>query len=174
MILVYIGVGGAEMVEAWREQRLLWSAACTLGPILLLWVLYRNIYPVPEFPNNLWPYVALVWVLVSWGLMRLRPGVSPARLCPTICDREFEAGWPFCSADAKMAHACRSCRVASVTGDKRMKFACSRVLLAAGAVLFAALGSPPRKMTSIRARKCSLQSPIPRPNLRRRTRGGCS
>jgi amino acid transporter len=80
LILVYIGVGGAEMLEAWRERRPRWSAACVLGPILLLWVLYRNIYPVPEFPNNLWPYVALAWVLVAWALTRWRPAVTRAPL----------------------------------------------------------------------------------------------
>ena len=80
LILVYIGVGGAEMVEAWREHRPLWSAACVLGPVLLLWVLYRNIYPVPEFPNNLWPYVAAGWVFVAWALTRLRPAVTSSPL----------------------------------------------------------------------------------------------
>jgi amino acid transporter len=80
LILIYIGVGGAEMVEAWREGRVLWAAVCTLGPILLLWVLYRNIYPVPEFPNNLWPYVAVIWALASWALMKLRPSVTHAPL----------------------------------------------------------------------------------------------
>jgi amino acid transporter len=80
LILVYIGVGGAEMTEAWREQRPLWSAACVLGPMLLLWVLYRNVYPVPEFPNNLWPYVAVAWVAGSWALIRLRPVVTSAPL----------------------------------------------------------------------------------------------
>jgi amino acid transporter len=76
LILVYIGVGGAEMVEAWRERRPLWSVACLLGPIVLLWVLYRNVYPVPAFPNNLWPYVALAWSLVAWTLTRVRPAVT--------------------------------------------------------------------------------------------------
>jgi amino acid transporter len=80
LIVIYIGVGGAEMVEAWRERRPRWSAVCTLGPILLLWVLYRNIYPVPDFPNNLWPYVAAAWVIASWALIRLRPVVIAAPL----------------------------------------------------------------------------------------------
>ena len=57
-----------------------WSAACTLGPLLLLWVLYRNIYPVPQFPNNLWPYAALIWIIASLALMRLRPGVASTPL----------------------------------------------------------------------------------------------
>lgn len=80
LILVYISVGAAETVEAWRERRPVWSAVCVLGPALLLWVLYKNIYPVPDFPNNLWPYVALVWVAASWGLMKLRPALASAPL----------------------------------------------------------------------------------------------
>jgi amino acid transporter len=80
LIVVYISVGVAETVEAWREHRPVWSATCVLGPVLLLWVLYRNVYPVPEFPNNLWPYVALAWVVASWGLMKLRPSVARAPL----------------------------------------------------------------------------------------------
>jgi amino acid transporter len=80
LIGVYISVGAAETVEAWREHRPVWSATCALGPVLLLWVLYRNVYPVPDFPNNLWPYVALAWVAASWGLIKLRPSVASAPL----------------------------------------------------------------------------------------------
>jgi MFS-type transporter involved in bile tolerance (Atg22 family) len=76
LILVYISVGAAETVESWRERRPIWSAVCLLGPALLIWVLYRNIYPVPEFPNNLWPYLVLAWVAASWGLMKLRPALA--------------------------------------------------------------------------------------------------
>jgi amino acid transporter len=76
LILVYISVGAAETLEAWRERRPVWSAVCVLGPALLLWVLFRNLYPVPDFPNNLWPYVALVWVAASWGLMKMRPALA--------------------------------------------------------------------------------------------------
>jgi amino acid transporter len=80
LILIYIGVGAAEMVEGVRETRPLWAGVCVLGPVLLLWVLYRNIYPVPEFPNYLWPYAALAWVLAAWALMKLRPAVTSAPL----------------------------------------------------------------------------------------------
>jgi hypothetical protein len=80
LILVYIGVGCAELIEARRERRTLWSAISLFSPLLLLWVLYRNIYPVPEYPNNLWPYSALGWMLISWGVMRLRPAVKSAPL----------------------------------------------------------------------------------------------
>jgi amino acid transporter len=80
LILVYIGVGGAETLEAWREGRMAWSVLCTSGPLLLLWVLYRNIYPAPDYPNNLWPYVALAWMAGAWALIRARPAVASAPL----------------------------------------------------------------------------------------------
>jgi amino acid transporter len=80
LILVYIAVGGAEVVEASREGRALWPAACVLGPLLLVWVLYRSVYPVPDFPNNLWPYVALAWMFAAWAILKARPKISSAPL----------------------------------------------------------------------------------------------
>jgi len=80
LILVYIAVGAAEVVEASREGRMLWPLACVLGPILLLWVLYRNLYPVPDYPNNVWPYVALAWMLAAWVILRVRPRIGDAPL----------------------------------------------------------------------------------------------
>lgn len=80
LILIYIGVGTAEVIEARRERRPIWPALCAMGPVILLWVLYRNIYPVPEYPNNLWPYVALAWLLAAWAVIRLRPAVAKAPL----------------------------------------------------------------------------------------------
>ncbi len=80
LILIYIGVGGAEMLEGWRTRRRAWAALCAAGPLVLLWTLYHTIYPRPEYPNNLWPYVALAWVLASLGVIRLRPAVALAPL----------------------------------------------------------------------------------------------
>ena len=80
LILVYIGVGGAEVLEARREHRRTWAAICLLGPLLLLWVLYRNVYPIPQYPNNLWPYVVLAWVTLSWAVMKYRPALAAAPL----------------------------------------------------------------------------------------------
>ena len=80
LMLIYIGVGGAETVEAWRERRGVWSATCVLGPVVLLWALYRTVYPAPEFPNNLWPYAVMAWVLAALLAIRLRPAVARAPL----------------------------------------------------------------------------------------------
>jgi len=78
LILIYIGVGVAEAVETWGS-RPLWAMLCVCGPVLLLWVLYRNLYPIPEYPNNLWPYVALAWLASSALIIRSRPAVGESR-----------------------------------------------------------------------------------------------
>jgi amino acid transporter len=80
LMLIYVGVGGAESVEAWREQRRGWALTCLLGPVILLWALFRTVYPVPDFPNNLWPYVVLAWIAAATALLRLRPAVAQAPL----------------------------------------------------------------------------------------------
>lgn len=79
LILIYIGVGTAEVVEAWGKRGV-WPMICLSGPLLLIWVLYRNLYPVPEYPNNLWPYIALAWVAVSVAIMKSRPALTRAQL----------------------------------------------------------------------------------------------
>ena len=80
LMLIYIGVGCAETVEAWRERRLAWSVACIMGPVILLWALYRSVYPAPDFPNTLWPYVVVAWILAGAVVLRSRPAVARAPL----------------------------------------------------------------------------------------------
>jgi amino acid transporter len=80
LMLNYIGVGCAEIVESRREGRLWWPAACALGPLLMLWVLFCNVYPAPDYPNNLWPYVTLAWIVSAWLVMKLRPAIGQAPL----------------------------------------------------------------------------------------------
>jgi amino acid transporter len=80
LLLNYISVGGAEVIEARREGRHWWAATCALGPLLLLWVLYCNVYPVPDYPNNLWPYITLAWVASALLVIRWRPALAAAPL----------------------------------------------------------------------------------------------
>jgi amino acid transporter len=76
LILVYIGVGLAETVQSLSERRGVSASVCVCGPALLLWVLYRNVLPVPDYPNNLWPYVALGWVAAAFIVMKWRPALT--------------------------------------------------------------------------------------------------
>jgi amino acid transporter len=80
LILNYIGVGCAEMVEALREGRLRWALACCVGPLLLVWIVVRTVLPVPAWPANVLPYITLVWVLLAFPLLRWRPKLQQARI----------------------------------------------------------------------------------------------
>jgi amino acid transporter len=62
-ILVYLGVTVAACVEAFRVRRVGSMALSGLGALLLLWPLWNNVYPVPAFPANLWPYAVAAWVV---------------------------------------------------------------------------------------------------------------
>ena len=73
-------IGHLDVVEARREGRRWWAAICTLGPVLLLWVLYCNVYPVPAYPSNLWPYVTFAWIASAVLVIRLRPALAAAPL----------------------------------------------------------------------------------------------
>ena len=48
--------------------------------LLLLWVLYCNVYPVPDYPNNLWPYVTLAWAASALLIIHFRPALAAAPL----------------------------------------------------------------------------------------------
>ena len=82
LIVNYVGVGGAELVEALRARRRLWALACSPGPVLLIWICYRTVVPVPAWPSNLLPYLALGWLLLAFPLLRWRPSLRHARLDP--------------------------------------------------------------------------------------------
>ena len=65
LLFVYIGVALAEGVEALRSKRPLWIGVGILSALLLLWPLWNNIYPVPAYPANLWPYLVAGWIFIG-------------------------------------------------------------------------------------------------------------
>jgi hypothetical protein len=62
LILVYVGVTGAELAESLGARCLVWALFGLAGMLVLLWPLYNSIYPIPDFPRNLWPYVIIAWI----------------------------------------------------------------------------------------------------------------
>jgi amino acid transporter len=73
LILVYLGVTLAEAVSAGRRARVGWSALGMAGAVLLLWPLGNSLFPVPDPPYNLFPYVVLGWVALGVVVAWLRP-----------------------------------------------------------------------------------------------------
>jgi amino acid transporter len=78
LILVYIGVTIAEAIDAARATKLLWAAIGTAGMLILLWPLYNSVYPAPAYPQNLWPYVVMAYLLLGLGLLAIRPALAQA------------------------------------------------------------------------------------------------
>lgn len=73
LVLVYVGVNAADLTESFAARRLSWSL-CGLGGVgVLLWSLYNSVYPEQAFPNNLWPYCVVAWVVAGAALAEFRP-----------------------------------------------------------------------------------------------------
>lgn len=68
LVVAYIGVTAAAAVQARRSGSRLWQAAGALGALAMLWPLYNSIYPAPDYPGNLWPYVVLAWIAIGVAL----------------------------------------------------------------------------------------------------------
>jgi amino acid transporter len=73
LILVYMGVTSAEAIDASRARKWLWSSLGLLGTLILVWPLWNSIYPVPEYPGNLWPYIVAIYLVVGGILLLVRP-----------------------------------------------------------------------------------------------------
>lgn len=56
-------------------KKKIWGFFHCIIPILsiisLIFVLYASIYPIPKFPNNIFPYVVLGWILLGFALRNI-------------------------------------------------------------------------------------------------------
>jgi amino acid transporter len=75
LILVYVGVTGAELTESLGASRLVWALFGLAGMLVLLWPLYNSVYPIPDFPRNLWPCVVIAWIFAGALLLISRPAL---------------------------------------------------------------------------------------------------
>ena len=73
LVLVYTGVNAADLCESFGARRLSWSICGLIGVGVLLWSFYNSVYPAPGFPNNLWPYCVIAWVIAGAALTMIRP-----------------------------------------------------------------------------------------------------
>jgi hypothetical protein len=77
LILVYIGVTGAQTIDAFRSRRPAWWMIGSLGAVLLLWPLWNSLYPAPPWPGNVWPYVVATWLVLGASIVFFWPSVTP-------------------------------------------------------------------------------------------------
>lgn len=82
IILVYMGVTGAELTQAVRERRVRNAVPALAGLLILIWPLFNSLYPVPPWPEILWPYVVIGWTLLGFLLLLVRPEISRSSTQP--------------------------------------------------------------------------------------------
>ncbi|WP_371345029.1 APC family permease [Ancylobacter sp. IITR112] len=76
LIVAYLGVTAAAAVHARRSGSQLWRVLGVFGTLAMLWPLYNSVYPVPSFPDNLWPYIVALWIALGGALIVLRPEIG--------------------------------------------------------------------------------------------------
>src|SRR5918912_292567 len=54
---------------------------------ILVYVIYANVYPVPDFPFNIFPYVVAAWLVFGFGIVLLVPGLA-RRIGANLAERE--------------------------------------------------------------------------------------
>ncbi len=59
LILVYVGVTGAQLAECLNGGQITWALSGLAGILTLIWPLYNSVYPIPDFPRELWPGLSL-------------------------------------------------------------------------------------------------------------------
>ncbi len=86
LILVYMSVTGAAFVKSSRERRFIGMGVGLVGLLLLFWPLVKSLYPIPAWPDDLWPYLVVAWAGLGFLLVIVRPSLAsgPASL---IADR---------------------------------------------------------------------------------------
>ena len=62
-----------------------------LGFLILLWPVYGNLYPVPAYPYNLFPYIAGAWIVLGIVLIRVMSGRDPGLADRIVADMEVSS-----------------------------------------------------------------------------------
>jgi hypothetical protein len=73
LLVAYIvtNVGALRFLFASRRVPTWEAVFPVIGLLILLYVIYKNVYPPPDLPFNIFPYIAVAWLLVG-----LVPGLA--------------------------------------------------------------------------------------------------
>jgi hypothetical protein len=89
MLVTYIvvNVGALRFLFLSRRVRA-WEAIIPLIALaILVYVIYANVYPVPDFPYNIFPYIVAAWLVLGLGIVLLVPGLA-RRIGANLAERE--------------------------------------------------------------------------------------
>jgi amino acid transporter len=77
LLVMYMVTNAAAMVFLWREERRWLDVVLPLGGIAVAgYTIYRNVYPAPASPFDVFPYVVLGWLILGAAAALLVPGFA--------------------------------------------------------------------------------------------------
>jgi amino acid transporter len=77
LLVMYMVTNAAAMVFLWREERRVLDIVLPLGGIAVAgYTIYRNVYPVPDSPFDVFPYIVLGWLLLGAAAAISVPGFA--------------------------------------------------------------------------------------------------
>jgi amino acid transporter len=89
MLVTYIvvNVGALRFLFVSRRVRAWEAIVPVVALAILVYVIYANVYPVPDFPFNIFPYIVAAWLIVGLGIALLVPGLA-RRIGANLAERE--------------------------------------------------------------------------------------
>jgi amino acid transporter len=89
MLVTYIVVNVGALRYLFLSRRVrAWEAIVPVVALaILIYVIYANIYPVPDFPFNIFPYVVAAWLVLGLGIVLLVRGLA-RRIGANLAERE--------------------------------------------------------------------------------------
>jgi amino acid transporter len=77
LLVMYMVTNAAAMVFLWREERRVLDIVLPLGGIAVAgYTIYRNVYPVPDSPFDVFPYIVLGWLVLGAAAAAFVPGFA--------------------------------------------------------------------------------------------------
>jgi amino acid transporter len=77
LLVMYMLTNGAAMWFLWRVERRWLDIVLPLGGIAVAgYTIYRNVYPAPASPFDVFPYVVLGWLVLGTAVVFLAPGFA--------------------------------------------------------------------------------------------------
>jgi hypothetical protein len=89
MLIAYIvtNVGALRFLFLSGRVRAWEAVFPVVALVILAYVIYANVYPVPDFPFNIFPYIVAAWLVLGLGIVLLVPGLA-RRIGVNLAERE--------------------------------------------------------------------------------------
>jgi amino acid transporter len=77
LLAMYVLTNAAALAFLWREERRWYDVVLPLGGIAVAgYTIYRNVYPAPASPFDVFPWIVLGWLVLGTTAATLVPGLA--------------------------------------------------------------------------------------------------